>query len=44
MAYPHLLVMSAAGYRFSDFMRGGLPLLALMLVSYSLLLPRVFPF
>jgi len=44
MAYQtNLLVMSAGGYRFSDFMRGGLPLLALMLASYSLLLPRFFP-
>jgi di/tricarboxylate transporter len=44
MAYQtNLLVMSAAGYRFADFLRGGLPLLALMLVSYSLLLPRFFP-
>jgi di/tricarboxylate transporter len=37
-------VMSAAGYRFGDFVRGGLPLLVIMLVSYSLLLPRFFPF
>ena len=45
MAYQtNLLVMSAGGYRFSDFLRGGLPLLALMLASYSLLLPRFFPF
>ena len=44
MAYQtNLLVMSAGGYRFSDFLRGGLPLLALMLASYSLLLPRFFP-
>lgn len=44
MAYQtNLLVMSAAGYRFVDFVRGGLPLLALMLVAYSLLLPRFFP-
>jgi di/tricarboxylate transporter len=44
MAYQtNLLVMSAAGYRFSDFVRGGLPLLLLMLASYSLLLPRFFP-
>jgi hypothetical protein len=44
MAYQtNLLVMSAGGYRFSDFVRGGLPLLALMLVSYALLLPRFFP-
>lgn len=44
MAYQtNVLVMSAAGYRFADFLRGGLPLLAIMLVSYSLLLPRFFP-
>jgi len=44
MAYQtNLLVMSAAGYRFSDFARGGLPLLAIMLVSCALLLPRFFP-
>lgn len=45
MAYQtNLLVMSAAGYRFGDFVRGGLPLLALMLASYAFLLPRFFPF
>lgn len=44
MAYQtNLLVMSAAGYRFSDFVRGGLPLLVLMLASYAYLLPRFFP-
>ena len=44
MAYQtNLLVMSAGGYRFADFMRGGLPLLALMLTAYALLLPRFFP-
>ncbi len=44
MAYQtNLLVMSAAGYRFADFARGGLPLLVLMLAAYSLLLPRFFP-
>lgn len=44
MAYQtNLLVMSAAGYRFSDFVRGGLPLLVLMLASYAFLLPRFFP-
>ena len=45
MAYQtNLLVMSAAGYRFGDFVRGGLPLLALMLASYAFLLPHFFPF
>lgn len=31
------------GYRFSDFVRGGAPLLVLMLAAYSFLLPRFFP-
>ena len=44
MAYQtNLLVMSAAGYRFSDFVRGGLPLLLIMLAAYAFLLPRFFP-
>jgi len=44
MAYQtNLLVMSAAGYRFADFVRGGLPLLIIMWVSLSLLVPRFFP-
>ncbi len=44
MAYQtNLLVMSAAGYRFGDFVRGGAPLLVLMWASLSLLLPRFFP-
>ena len=44
MAYQtNLLVMSAAGYRFSDFVRGGAPLLVIMLTAYAYLLPRFFP-
>jgi di/tricarboxylate transporter len=44
MAYQtNLLVMAAGGYRFLDFVRGGAPLLLLMLVAYSWLLPRFFP-
>ena len=44
MAYQtNLLVMSAGAYRFSDFVKAGVPLTALMLVSYALLLPRFFP-
>lgn len=39
MAYQtNLLVMHAAGYRFVDFVRVGLPLVVLMLVTLSLLL------
>lgn len=41
MAYQtNLLVMSAAGYRFADFLRVGLPLVLLMLVALSWLLVR----
>jgi hypothetical protein len=44
MAYQtNLLVMSAGGYRFSVFVRGGQPLLAIMLAAYALLLPRFYP-
>jgi di/tricarboxylate transporter len=44
MAYQtNLLVMSAAGYRFADFVRSGLPLLVIMWASLSLLVPRFFP-
>lgn len=44
MAYQtNLMVMSAGGYRFSDFIKAGVPLTALMLVTYALLLPRFFP-
>lgn len=44
MAYQtNLMVMSAGGYRFSDFVRGGVPLTLLMLVCYAFLLPRFFP-
>lgn len=39
----NLLVMSAAGYRFSDFVRGGLPLLVIMWACLSLLVPHFFP-
>jgi di/tricarboxylate transporter len=39
MAYKtNLLVMNAGGYRFSDFMRVGIPLIILMWVTLSLLL------
>ncbi len=41
MAYQtNVLVMNAAGYRFVDFVRVGGPLVALMLVTLSLLLAR----
>jgi di/tricarboxylate transporter len=41
MAYQtNLLVMNAAGYRFGDFVRVGLPLVVLMLVTLSVLLAQ----
>jgi di/tricarboxylate transporter len=41
MAYQtNLLVMNAAGYRFSDFVRVGAPLVALMLLVLSFLLAK----
>ncbi|MEZ5563781.1 MAG: SLC13 family permease [Gammaproteobacteria bacterium] len=41
MAYQtNLLVMNAAGYKFGDFLRAGLPLVGLMLVTLSVLLAR----
>ena len=43
MAYQtNLLVMSAAGYRFVDFVRVGLPLVILMLGTLSFLLARYY--
>ena len=39
MAYQtNLLVMAAAGYRFNDFVRSGLPLVVLMWVTLTYLL------
>ncbi len=43
MAYQtNLLVMNAAKYRFADFVRVGLPLVLLMLVTLSILLVRSY--
>ena len=43
MAYQtNLMVASAAGYRFNDFVRAGLPLTALMWVTLSWLLAREY--
>lgn len=38
----NLLVMSAGGYRFSDFLRVGIPLTLLMWAVFSWLLPRLY--
>jgi di/tricarboxylate transporter len=43
MAYKtNLLVFSAGGYSFSDFVRVGIPLTLLMWVAFSLLLPTLY--
>lgn len=45
MAYQtNLMIMSAGGYRFTDFVRVGVPLTLLMLATYTFLLPRFYPF
>ena len=38
----NLLIMSAGGYRFSDFVRVGIPLTLIMWVIFSLLLPTMY--
>lgn len=38
----NLLIMSAGGYRFSDFMRVGLPLTFIMWLTFSLTLPFLY--
>jgi di/tricarboxylate transporter len=43
MAYQtNLLILNAGGYKFSDFVRVGVPLLLLMWLAYSLLLPTIY--
>lgn len=45
MAYTtNLLIMSAGNYKFSDFLRVGIPLTLLMWLVYSLLLPMLYDF
>ena len=38
----NLLVMTAGGYRFSDFVRVGLPLQFIMWIGFSLILPVLY--
>ncbi|CAN5621983.1 hypothetical protein BH23GEM9_BH23GEM9_26840 [soil metagenome] len=40
----NVLVMSPGGYRFSDYMKNGLPITVIVFVICVLLLPLVFPF
>ncbi len=39
----NLLLLSAGGYRFSDFMRVGIPLTILMWLGFSIVLPLMYP-
>jgi len=39
----NLLVLSAGGYRFGDFIRAGIPLTILMWLGFSIVLPLVIP-
>jgi di/tricarboxylate transporter len=38
----NLLIMSAGGYRFGDFLRVGIPLTAIMWLAFSLILPTLY--
>jgi di/tricarboxylate transporter len=38
----NMLLLSAGGYKFSDFMRAGVPLAALMWLGFSIVLPIVY--
>ncbi|MEC8818222.1 MAG: SLC13 family permease, partial [Planctomycetota bacterium] len=40
----NLMVYGPGGYRFTDFMRLGIPLLAIVVVCATLFIPWVFPF
>lgn len=45
MAYKtNLLVMSAGGYKFSDFIKVGVPLVILMWITLSIVLPIIYQF
>jgi di/tricarboxylate transporter len=38
----NLLILSAGGYKFSDFLRVGIPLTIIMWLGFSLLLPAIY--
>jgi di/tricarboxylate transporter len=45
VAHPaNLMVMSPGGYRFSDFIRHGLPIVLIVIFTSVLLLPVIFPY
>jgi di/tricarboxylate transporter len=40
--HTNLLIMSAGGYHFSDFVRVGVPLTLVMWLAFSLILPVLY--
>ena len=38
----NLLLLSAGGYKFTDFMRAGIPLAILMWLGFSIVLPIIY--
>ena len=38
----NLLIMSAGGYKFSDFLRVGIPLIIIMWIGFSIVLPLIY--
>ena len=40
--HTNMLIMSAGGYKFSDFLRVGIPLTIIMWVGFSLVLPMLY--
>jgi di/tricarboxylate transporter len=38
----NLLILSAGGYKFSDFLRVGIPLTIIMWIGFSLILPTLY--
>jgi di/tricarboxylate transporter len=38
----NLLILSAGGYKFSDFLRVGIPLTIIMWIGFSLVLPLIY--
>jgi len=42
--HTNLLIMSAGGYRFSDFVRVGIPLTVVMWLAFTLILPVLYDF
>ena len=39
----NLLILSTGGYRFADFLRAGIPLIVILWVGFSIVLPLLYP-